>query len=145
MRYRFIDTVLALELGDRPRVRVEKTFVAGDDALSGLSGPDRVPNSLVLELQAMTGGHLLWHRLERRRLPLLLKVQQCRFTGVAAPGERLIAHAELVGLSEDARGLVIAEATTAVAAGDRSIAAGRLLYACVEVPGVDLSTYEGRL
>ena len=145
MRYRFIDTVLALELGDRPHVRVEKTFTAGDDAFSGLGGPDRVPNSLVLELQAMTGGHLLWHRLERRRLPLLLKVQHCRFDGVARPGERLTAHAELVGVNESARGVVLAEATTGVSTGDRAVAAGRLLYACVEVPGLDLRTYEGRL
>ncbi|MBI1735062.1 MAG: hypothetical protein HYR51_07815 [Candidatus Rokubacteria bacterium] len=145
MRYRFIDTVLSLELGDRPRVDVEKTFPAGDDAFSGIAGPDRVPNSLVLELQAMTGGHLLWHRFERRRLPLLLKVQQCRFAGVARPGERLTSHAELVGVSEDARGVVLAETTTDVSADGRAVAAGRLLFVCVEVPGVDLATYEGRL
>ena len=145
MRYRFIDAVLALELGDRPRVSVEKTFAAGDDALSGLAGPDRVPNSLVLELQAMTGGHLLWHRFDRRRLPLLVKVQQCRFAGLARPGERLTAHAELIGVKDDRRGVVLAEVTTEVSTDGRAVAAGRLLYVCVEVPGVDLATYEGRL
>ena len=143
MRYRFIDTVVALDLGDRPRVSVEKTFPAGDDAFSGLAGPDRVPNSLVLELQAMTGGHLLWHRFGRRRLPLLLKIQHCRFAGRAHAGERLSSHAELVGVTEDPRGVVLAEATTDVSADGRQVAAGRLLYVCVEVPGVDLATYEG--
>jgi hypothetical protein len=145
MRYRFIDTVLALDLSERPRVDVEKTFVAGDDAFSGPSGPDRVPNSLVLELQAMTGGHLLWHRFARRRLPLLLKVQRCRFAGVARPGERLRSHAELSGVSEDPRGVVLAEASTGVSAGGRAVAEGRLLYVCIELPGIDLARYEGLL
>jgi 3-hydroxymyristoyl/3-hydroxydecanoyl-(acyl carrier protein) dehydratase len=145
MRYRFIDTVLTLDVGERPRVRVEKTFPPGDDAFSGLAGPERVPNSLVLELQAMTGGHLIWHRLERRRLPLLLKVQQCRFAGLARPGERLTSYAELVGVREDATGVVVAEAMTEVSIEGRTIADGRLLYACVTVPaGVGVPTHEDR-
>jgi 3-hydroxymyristoyl/3-hydroxydecanoyl-(acyl carrier protein) dehydratase len=145
MRYRFIDTVVALDLGERPRVSVEKTFAAGDDAFSGITGADRVPNSLVLELMAMTGGHLLWHRLEGRRLPLLLKVQQARFTGVARPDERLQSSAELLGVREEGRGVMVAEAGTDVSANGRSVAAGRLLYVCVEVPSIDLGSYAGRL
>jgi hypothetical protein len=141
MRYRFVDDVLSLDLGASPRIEVAKTFAPGDDALSGPLGDDRVPNSLVLELLAMTGGHLAFRHGGARRLPLLLKVSECRFEGVARPGIRLRAVASLAGtssLSDDAR---MAEARAEVFAGDARIAAGRLLYLCVAVPGVDLAAF----
>src|SRR4029077_18802134 len=104
MRYRFIDEVLALDLGAHPRIEVAKTFASGDDAFSGPLGPDRVPNALVLELLAMTGGHLAFRHGGAKRLPLLLKVPECRFERVARAGQRLRAVASLEGtstLSED--------------------------------------------
>jgi hypothetical protein len=141
MRYRFVDEVLALDLGAQPRIEVAKTFAAGDDALSGPLGTDRVPNSLVLELLAMTGGHLAFHHGGARRLPLLLKVPECRFDGIARPGNRLRAVASLEGTSvlSDAAGM--AEARAEVFADGERIAVGRLLYLCVAVPGVDLGTF----
>ena len=141
MRYRFIDEVLTLDLGARPRIEVAKTFAAGDDAFSGPLGPDRVPNALVLELLAMTGGHLAFRHGGARRLPLLLKVPECRFESVARAGQRLRAIATLDGtstLSEDAG---MAEASVEAFAGDTRIAAGRLLYLCVAVPGVNLEAH----
>jgi hypothetical protein len=142
MRYRFVDEVLALELGDRPRIEVAKTFARGDDALSGPLGSDRVPNSLLLELLAMTGGHLAFRHGGARRLPLLLKVPDCRFEGVARPGERLRAIAALAGTSTLSEGAGMAEATGEVFAGTTRVAAGRLLYLCVAIPGVDLAAFE---
>jgi hypothetical protein len=88
MRYRFVDEILTLELGARPRIEVAKTFAPGDDACSGPLGPDRVPNSLLLELLAMTGGHLVFRHGAARRLPLLLKVPEIRFEGAARPALR---------------------------------------------------------
>jgi hypothetical protein len=137
MRYRFIDEVLALDLGASPRIEVAKTFAAAD-VRSGPLGPDRVPHSLVLELLAMTGGHLAFRHGGNRRLPLLLKVPECRFDGAARPGERLRALASLAGTSTVADGATMAEAHGEVFAGERRVAAGRLLYVCVAVPGVDL-------
>jgi hypothetical protein len=99
MRYRFVDDVLFLDLGARPRIEVAKTFAAGDDAFSGPLGDDCVPNSLVLELLAMTGGHLAFRHGGARRLPLLLKVPECRFEGTARAGDRLRARATLTGTS----------------------------------------------
>lgn len=143
MRYRFVDEVLALELGDHPRIEVAKTFAPGDDALSGPLGGDRVPNSLLLELLAMTGGHLAFRHGGARRLPLLLKVPDCRFEGVARPGQRLRAVAALEGTSTLSDDAGMAEATGEVFAGATRIAAGRLLYLCVTVPGVDVRAFEG--
>jgi len=141
MRYRFVDDVLALELGPRPRIEVTKTFAPGDDSLSGPLGAERVPNSLVLELLAMTGGHLAFRHGGSRRLPLLLKVPECRFEAIARPGTRLRALAALEGMSEVSEQAVMAEATGEVFAGAERVAAGRLLYVCVAVPDADLAAF----
>lgn len=141
MRYRFIDEVLSLDLGARARIEVAKTFAAGDDAFSGPLGPERVPNSLLLELLAMTGGLLVFRHGGARRLPLLLKVPELRFDGVARADERLRAVAQLAGTSEVASEAGMAEAHGEIFAGPVRIAIGRLLYLCVAVPGVDLAAF----
>jgi len=143
MRYRFIDEVLSLDLGARPRIEVAKTFAAGDDALSGPLGPDRVPNALILELLAMTGGHLAFRHGGSRRLPLLLKVPECRFEQPARAGDRLRAIAQLEGTSRLSDDAGMAEARVEAFAGSVRLAAGRLLYLCVAVPGVDLAAFAG--
>jgi hypothetical protein len=142
MRYRFVDDVLALDLGAYPRIEVAKTFARDDDALSGPLGRDRVPNALLLELLAMTGGHLVFRHGGARRLPLLLKVPACRFDGMARPGQRLRAVASLEGASSLSGVSGMAETHAAVFADDTRIAEGRLLYLCLEVPGVDLAAFE---
>lgn len=141
MRYRFVDDVIALELGDAPRIEVTKTFEPADDAFTGPAGAHDVPNSLILELLAMTGGHLIFRRLAGRRLPLLLKAPEVRFDGIARPGEPLIARAELEGLADTRDGVVMAKTRGAVEQGARAIASGRLLYACVEIRGLDPSAW----
>jgi hypothetical protein len=144
MRYRFIDEVLALDLGPRPRIEVAKTFAPGDDALSGPLGADRVPNSLILELLAMTGGQLAFRHGGSRRLPLLLKIAECRFETPARPGTRLRAVAALEGTSVLSDEAGMAEATGEVLAGGERVAAGRLLYVCVAVPDADLAAFADR-
>jgi 3-hydroxymyristoyl/3-hydroxydecanoyl-(acyl carrier protein) dehydratase len=145
MRYRFIDKVVSLSLDVQPRIEVEKTFHGGDDAFTGPSGPARVPDSLLLELMAMAGGRLVFHHLEASRLPLLLKVPECRFDGAAGPEVALRAVAELKGVSPIGDDATVAEASTEVYAGDERVAAGTLFYLCVSVPGVDLAAYEAAL
>jgi len=145
MRYRFIDEVTALSLDGTPRIEVTKTFDANDDAFTGPGGSARVPESLLLELMAMTGGHLIFQHLGERRLPLLLKVPECRFDGVARPGARLRAVAALRGASAVAEGAEVVEAETEVYAGSECVAAGTLMYLCVAVSGVDLAAHGARL
>lgn len=144
MRYRFVDEVVSLDLGARPRIEVAKTFAPGDDLLSGPLGADRVPSSLLLELLAMTGGHLAFRHGGGRRLPLLVKVPDCRFDGIARAGERLRAISTLEAMSPVTDDPGMAEATGEVFAGATRVAAGRLLYMCVAVPGVDLTAFEQR-
>ena len=145
MRYRFIDEVLSIDLGASSRLEVAKTFAAGDDALSGPLGPDRVPNALVLELLAMTGGHLAFRHGGARQLPLLVKVPECRFEQFARAGQRLRAIAQLEGTSRLSDDAGMAEAHVEAFAGSVRVASGRLLYLCVAVPGVDLSAFAGRI
>jgi 3-hydroxymyristoyl/3-hydroxydecanoyl-(acyl carrier protein) dehydratase len=145
MRYRFIDEVTALSLDGTPRIEVVKTFDATDDAFTGPGGRARVPESLLLELMAMTGGHLIFQHLGERRLPLLLKVPECHFEGVARPGARLRAVAALRGASAVAEGADVVEAETEVYAGSERVAAGTLMYLCVVVAGVDLAAHGERL
>ena len=141
MRYRFVDEVVSLTLGAAPRIEVAKTFARGDDAFSGPLGSDRVPNSLILEMLAMTGGHLAFRQAGATRLPLLLKVPACRFEGVARAGERLRAVAHLEGTSRLSEDAGMAEARVEAFTGDTRVASGRLLYLCVAVPGVDLTAF----
>jgi len=61
---------------------------------------------------------------------------------VARPGERLVARARLRGLSDPRDGVVMAETSGEVVDGTARIASGRLLYACVTVPGIDLRGWE---
>jgi hypothetical protein len=145
MRYRFIDKVVALALDGLPRIEVEKTFHGADDVFSGPSGPGRVPDSMVLELMAMTGGRLVFHHLGGSRLPLLLKVVECRFEGGAGPDVALRAVAELSGVSAMRDDASVAKTSTAVYAGEERLAGGTLLYVCVSVPGVDLAAWEATL
>jgi 3-hydroxymyristoyl/3-hydroxydecanoyl-(acyl carrier protein) dehydratase len=144
MRYRFIDRVVSLELGATPRIEVTKTFAATDDGLSGPHGPLRVPTSLVLELLAMTGGHLLARWLGGTRLPLLLKVAEFRVERPACPGEPLSARVTLGARSGAADGAAMAETSGDVYQGSARIAAGRLTYVCVRLPGIDLNAYLDR-
>jgi hypothetical protein len=141
MRYRFVDEVLALDLGPRPRIEVAKTFASADDGLSGPLGRERVPNSLILELLAMTGGQLAFRHGGSRRLPLLLKVTECRFEAPARAGTRLRAVVALEGTSAVSDQAGVAEATGEVLAGGERVAAGRLLYVCVTVPDADLAAF----
>ena len=141
MRYRFIDEVLTLDLGARPRIEVAKTFAPGDDAFSGPLGGDRVPNALLLELLAMTGGHLAFRHGGSRRVPLLLKVPDVRFEGSAHAGQRLRATATLEGTSALSDDAGMAEASVEAFADGTRVASGRLLYLCVGVPGVDLAAF----
>ena len=92
MRYRFVDEIVSLTLDGAPRIEVVKRFDASDDIFSGPQGPERVPESMLLELMATTGGHLLFRHLGERRLPLLLKVAECRFEGWVPAGERGRGH-----------------------------------------------------
>ncbi len=144
MRYRFIDEVTALSLDGTPRIEVAKTFDASDDAFTGPCGSARVPESLLLELMAMTGGHLIFQHLGKRRLPLLLKVPECRFDGAARSGARLRSVAALRGASAVAEGAEVVEAETEIYVGSERVAAGTLMYLCVAVAGVDLAAHGER-
>lgn len=144
LRYRFSDNVVSLTLDAHPRIEVEKTFDRDDDAFTGPSGPAHVPESLLLELMAMTGGHLVFHHLGGNRLPLLLKVPECRFESAAGPGIALRAVADLTGVSPVGEDASVAETSTAVYRGAECLAVGTLLFLCVSVPSVDLAAWEAK-
>lgn len=137
MRYRFVDEIVSLALDGTPRIEVAKRFEPDDDVFTGPAGPGRVPDSMLLELMAMTGGQLVFRHLGERRLPLLLKVPQCRLDGVAAAGDRLRAVATLRGVTPVDDGTSVAETETAVLVAGEPIARATLLFVCVEAPPGD--------
>lgn len=141
MRYRFVDEVVTLELGEAPRIEIRKTFDVADDALTGPDGPRVVPSSLVLELLAMAGGHLVFRHLGSRRLPLLLKVPELRIDCLPRPGIGVSARARLRGVSDMGDGISVAETEGEVQQAGAPVASGRCLYVCVTVPGVELTAY----
>src|SRR5262249_56859389 len=104
MRYRFVDEIVSLALDGAPRIEVAKRFDPRDDVFGWPEGPERVPDSMLLELMAMTGGQLIFRHLGGSRLPLLLKVPECRVDGAASAGDRLSAVATLRGLAPVADG-----------------------------------------
>ncbi len=135
MRYRFVDEIVSLALDGTPRIEVAKRFDPGDDVFGGPQGPGRVPESMLLELMAMTSGHLLFRYLGGSRLPLLLKVPECRLDGVASAGDRLRAVATLRGLTPVGDGTSVGEADAEVYVESAAIARARLMFVCVEAPG----------
>ncbi len=60
-------------------------------------------------------------------------------------GVALRAVADLTGASPIGDDASVAEASTAVYAGETCLAAGTLLFLCVRVPGVDLAAWEASL
>jgi hypothetical protein len=60
MRYRFVDEIVSLALDGAPRIEVAKRFEPGNDVFGGPQGPERVPDSMLLELMAMTGWQLIF-------------------------------------------------------------------------------------
>jgi hypothetical protein len=137
MRYRFVDEIVSLTLDAAPRIEVAKRFDSDDDVFSGPEGPGRVPESMLLELMAMTGGELIFRRLGGSRLPLLLKVPECRLDGVASAGDRLRAVATLRGLTPVADGTSVGETDAEVYVESTPIARARLMFVCVEGPDID--------
>jgi 3-hydroxymyristoyl/3-hydroxydecanoyl-(acyl carrier protein) dehydratase len=137
MRYQFIDEIVSLALDDIPRIEVARRFDRDDDVFSGPQGPSRVPESMLLELMAMTGGQLIFRHLGRSRLPLLLKVPECRLEGVATAGDRLRSVATLRGLTAVADGASVAETQSEVYVEDVPIARATLMFVCVEAPAGD--------
>jgi 3-hydroxymyristoyl/3-hydroxydecanoyl-(acyl carrier protein) dehydratase len=136
MRYRFVDEIVSLALDGLPRIEVAKRFDPGDDVFGGPQGPERVPDSMLLELMAMTGGQLIFRHLGGARLPLLLKVPECRFDATASAGDRLCAAATLRGLTPVADGTSVGETDAEVYLEGAPIARARLMFVCVEPPAV---------
>jgi hypothetical protein len=132
MRYHFVDEIVSLTLDGVPRIEVAKRFDPGDDVFGGPLGPDRVPESMLLELMAMTGGQLIVRHLGPDRLPLLLKVPECHLDGGASAADRLRAIATLRGLTAVGDGTSVAETESEVYVGNTSIARARLMFVCVE-------------
>jgi hypothetical protein len=111
MRYRFVNEIVSLALDGAPRIEVAKRFEPGNDVFGGPQGPARVPDSMLLELMAMTGG-------------------------------QLIAVATLRGLAPVADGSSVGETDAEVYVERAPIARARLMFVCVEPPGLDAPDVE---
>jgi len=69
MRYRFVDEIVSLALDGARRIEVAERFDPDDGVVRVAEGPRRVPESMPLELMAMTGGQPIEDRpIARARL-----------------------------------------------------------------------------
>lgn len=141
-RYGLVDEVVSLDLGPRPRIEVRKTFAPGDDAFSGPAGPERLPNSLLVELLAVAGGRLVFRHSGGSLVPLLVRVRECCFEAPARAGIALRVVGGLTTLPSGGNAGNMAEFSGEVYAGTLRVARGRLLYARVSLPGVDPARLE---
>lgn len=137
MRYQFIDRVVTFDAQRPPRMTVAKLFPAADDCFTGPDS-DTVPVSLLIEVLAMAGGHLILRSTADDRLPLLLKVENAIVSGRVEPGETVLATVTLRGTAGEEDVATVAQADGEASVSGRPVLRCRLLYACVRVPGINL-------
>ena len=137
MRYQFIDRIVAFDSERPPRMTVAKLFPAAADCFTGTES-DAVPVSLLIEVLAMAGGHLIIRSTTGDRLPLLLKVENAVVSGRVGPGETVLATVTLCGTAGEEDVATVAQADGEASVSGRPVLRCRLLYACVRVPGINL-------
>jgi len=122
MRWFFIDRLVSIEKGKRASAL--KNIALGEEYLHDLyPGFPFMPNSLVIEAMAQTGGVLVGHALDFKYPVFLAKVESASFDGFALPGDRLEIGAVFKEMKE---GVCRVEGTVTVAG--RDFASARLMF-----------------
>lgn len=122
MRWFFIDRLVSIEKG--VRALALKNIALGEEYLHDLyPGFPYLPNSLVIESMAQTGGVLVGHALDFKYPIVLAKIESASFDGFARPGDQLQICAVLNEMKE---GVCRVEGTVSV--GARRFASARLMF-----------------
>jgi len=95
MRWFFIDRILELDKGKR--CRALKNIALGADFLQDhFPSFPVMPNALIIESIAQTGGILVGHINNFKYKVILAKVEKAVFSKMVRPGDQLIIEAEIV-------------------------------------------------
>lgn len=123
MRWFFIDRLICLERGRRASAL--KNIALGEEYLHDIyPGFPIMPNSLVIESMAQTGGILIGHAHDFMYPLILAKVESVAFNGFARPGDTLEIDVVLRG---ERAGVFRVEGAVTIAG--RPFASGKLIFA----------------
>ncbi len=138
MRYRFIDSVLAMDSRGAGTIRACKLYPRSEDYYDGTFRPDgEVPASLVLEAMATTGSLLLASRDRYKTHGVLLKVIRAAFPGRVLAGDRLVVEGSLVAVQAAGSGEAaaadfgVAQVALQSLVEETRVAEADLLFLCV--------------
>jgi 3-hydroxyacyl-[acyl-carrier-protein] dehydratase len=123
MRWFWIDRFTELVSGVRATA-VKNVSLAEDHLHDHFKGCPIMPNSLIVEGMAQTGGLLVNELSDFRERVVLAKLARCRFHFPAVPGDTLTYYSEIVQFGKDG---AIATATSHV--GERLQAEAELFFA----------------
>jgi len=127
MRWFWVDRFVEFESGSHAKA-IKNVSLSEEHLHDHQPGFPVMPNSLILEGLAQTGGLLLGEQRNFSRLVVLAKVPRMTFHGWACPGDTLTYSVKLVD-SRDEGGMVEASAHV----GDRLVAEGEIVFAHVDV------------
>jgi len=100
MRWLWIDRFVAFESGRFARA-VKNVSMAEEQLRDHLPGYPLMPNSLVIEGLAQTGGILVGEAQDFKKMVVLAKLSHVAFTGKAVPGDELTYEARIIEMREE--------------------------------------------
>lgn len=100
MRWILIDRILEIDKGRKARAL--KNISLGADYLEDhFPGFPVMPNSLIIEALAQTGGILVGQLHNFKRKVILAKIEKAEFLKMVRPGDQLILEAEIIEEREE--------------------------------------------
>lgn len=123
MRWMWIDRFVEFERGKRAR-SIKNVSLAEEHLHDHFPGFPVMPNTLILEGLAQTGGILLGEVYDFEHVVVLAKVPKMTFHSWATPGDTLTYEAVLTDVRSEG-GMVEVKATV----GDRLVADGEIVFA----------------
>jgi 3-hydroxyacyl-[acyl-carrier-protein] dehydratase len=136
MRHYWLDRITDLEPGVRA-TGVKAVGLAEEAFDAHFPGNPVFPGIYVLEGLAQTGGVLLGHGSEGRKLALMVSIERARFSSFARPGDQITLSVEIESLEAD-----VARVRGTATVGDRQIAAARLTFKLVDSATLIPSAFE---
>ena len=100
MRWILIDRILKIDKGRS--LRALKNISLGEDYLQDhFPGLPVMPNSLIIEALAQSGGILVGHLRNFKNKVILAKIEKAEFSKMVRPGDQLILEVEIIDEREE--------------------------------------------
>ena len=133
MRWILIDRFLEMKKGEY--AKAIKNVTMGEDHIHDkYPSYPIMPNSLIIESMAQTGGILAGKSLDFKRHVFLAKLEKVTFYELVYPGDQMVMEAWIDDLREEG-GRFRAKTTV----GDTVVAEANIMFVCLENPSGSLS------